>query len=148
MYNHFESGDALMRAVAREGDLLVLETLKGAVRGEVDPREQLRRLAHGARAWALANPGLYQVMARVQPNPTHPDAVPYVRDMLDLFERPLGQLGVPTDQRLHAIRSVRSTIHGFVLLETSGQFQMGGSLEESFAWAVECLIRGVEADES
>lgn len=143
MYNHVESGEALMRAVSDEGNRRILEALKSAVHGVDEPHEQLRRLAHGARDWALANAGLYRVMARVQPNYDDTDMPPGARELLDLFDRPLGQLGVAQDQRVHGIRSLRASIHGFVLLETSGQFQFSDDVEDSFRWSVESSIRGM-----
>ncbi len=143
MYNHVASGEALARRVVEEGTRRLVEALKSAVRGVVEPKEQLRRLAHGVRDWALANGGLYRLMARVQPDHGDDDVPPVARDLLDLFDRPLGQLGVAEDHRVHGIRSLRAAIHGFVLLETSGQFQLGVDVEESFRWSVERLIRGV-----
>ncbi len=143
MYNHVASGQALERAAADEGLVRLVERLKATVRGVVDPREQLRRLAHGLRAWALANVGLYQLMARVVPD--YPDGIvpPTARDLLDLFDRPLGQLGIAQAQRVPAMRTIRAFIHGYVLLETSGQFQLGADVEDSFHAGVETFIRGV-----
>lgn len=143
MYNHVESGEALLRAVAEAGNARLLETLKSAVRRIIEPKAQLRRLAHGARDWALDNGGLYSVMARVEPDYSNADIPPAGRDLLDLFDRPLGQLGVPANQRVHGIRSLRASIHGFVLLETTGQFQFAENVNASFRWSVESFIRGV-----
>ncbi|MBX2802263.1 MAG: TetR/AcrR family transcriptional regulator [Myxococcales bacterium] len=143
MYNHVASGDALARAVSREGTRQLLQALKAAVRGVVAPAEQLRRLAHQLRAWARDNGGLYALMARVEPDHDDVQAMPMIQDLLDLFERPLGQLGVIEEHRVHAMRSFRSAIHGFVLLETSGQFQLADDVEHSFAWMVDGLIRGL-----
>ncbi len=143
MYNHVTSGEALARRVADEGTRRLVEALKSAVRGVVEPQEQLRLLAHGVRDWAVANGGLYGLMARVQPDYSSADIPPVARDLLDLFDRPLGQLGIAQDQRVHAMRSLRAAIHGFVLLEASGQFQLDADVAESFRWSVESLIRGV-----
>lgn len=143
MYNHIESGEALMRAVSDEGNRRILEALKSAVHGVVEPREQLRRLAHGARDWALGNAGLYRVMARVEPDGSDANIPAGARELLGLFDRPLGELGVAQDQRVHGIRTLRASIHGFVLLETSGQFQFSDDVQESFRWSVENSIRGL-----
>ena len=143
MYNHIASGETLARVVAAHGNLEITEALKSAVRGVDDPREQLQRLAEGVRRWALENRGLYLLMARVEPEHGPKDPPPAVRDLLDLFERPLAQLGVPEGERIHGIRSLRAAIHGFALLESSGQFQLGVDIDASFHWMVESLIRGV-----
>lgn len=143
MYNHVASGSALERAVATEGTQRIITALEAAVRRVVDPREQLRRVAHGTRDWALANADLYRLMARIEPDHGPTDMPPMMRDLVDLFERPLAQLGVPEDERIHGIRSLRSFVHGFVLLETSGQFKLAEDVDESFRHGVETFVRGV-----
>lgn len=143
LYNHIGSGDALARAVVLEANHDLVGALKHAVRGVHDPREQLRALAHAIREWARENGGLYTLMARVEPDNDDPRFVPLLRDLLDLFARPLGQLGVPEDDVIHAIRGIRASIHGFVLLEASGQFQLQVDSQESFRWLVDTMVMGV-----
>lgn len=82
-------------------------------------------------------------MARVEPDNDHPEFVPIFRDLLDLFARPLGQLGVVGEEQIPAIRSIRAAIHGFVLLESSGQFQLADDIENSYLWLVEAMVRGI-----
>ncbi|MFK7930922.1 MAG: TetR/AcrR family transcriptional regulator [Myxococcota bacterium] len=144
LYNHVESGDDLCRAVVAAATHELVETFKGKLRGIVEPREQLRTLAYAVRDWARENGGLYALMARVEPEPDHPDVVAINQDLLDMFARPLGQLGVPPEHRVHAIRGLRAAIHGFVLLESGGQFQMKEDPEVSFGWMVRALIQGLE----
>ena len=142
IYAHVGRGDALARAVVLRANRELLEAFKTAVRTVEAPDAQLRALAHATRRWARENGGLYVLMARVEPDNDHPDFTPIVRDLLDLFSRPLRRLGVPDDAQVHAIRSLRSAVHGFVLLESSGQFQMRDAPDESFDWLVEMVIRG------
>lgn len=142
MYNHIESGDALARAVAHEGTRRLLAALESNAAGEIEPTDHFRQLIHGTRRWVRANPGLYALMARVEPDYT--DGVPRNdEDLLGLFAQPLQRLGVTKKARVHALRSIRSAIHGFVLLESSGQFQLAEDTEQSFDWMVEVLLRGV-----
>lgn len=141
IYNHVGKGDALLRAVSLEANRRLLAAFKDTVREVFDPKEQLRVLAHTTRQWALEYAGLYQIMARVEPDNASPDFGPIYRDMIDLFVKPFGQLGVGPEDRIHAVRGLRSSIHGFVLLELSGQFQLQEDIEQSFAWLVERVIR-------
>jgi AcrR family transcriptional regulator len=143
IYNHVGPGDALARAVVLEANRQLLEALKTSVRGRVDAREQLRALARTTRQWAVDHGGLYTIMARVEPAPEKPRFAPVMRDMLDLFARPLARLGVASDAMIHALRTLRSAIHGFVLLESAGQFQLSEAPEASFEWLVESTIRGL-----
>lgn len=142
MYNHIESGDALARAVAHEGTGRLLAALKSDASNTLEPSEHFRRLVHGTRRWVRANASLYALMARVEPDYT--DGIPpQDRDLLGLFALPLRRLGVAKKERVHALRSIRSAIHGFVLLESSGQFQLAEDAEQSFEWMVEALLRGM-----
>ena len=100
-------------------------------------------LCRAIRRWVHANEGLYALMARVEPQPDHPDVGATDRALLDLFLRPLGQLGVPVDRRVHAIRALRSAVHGFVLLESARQFQLAADSEVSFELLIDAVIRGL-----
>lgn len=145
MYNHVASAKALSNAVALEGNRRVLEILKAAIKDQADPHEQLKSLAYSVRQWATTNSGLYEHVARVEPNYADPDVMVLLEEILSLFDRPLKRMGIATDQRVHAMRSIRSALHGFVMLEANGQFQLQESAEESFRWMVDGLIRGLAA---
>ena len=144
MYNHVASGDALARAVLVEGNSMVLEVLKDAVRGVVDPHAQLSAIARALRVWALEHRGLYTHMSRVKPDNDAPEFARIAQELLDLFMRPLGQLGVAPDAQVHAIRGLRAATHGFITLETQAQFQMRDDVDESFTLLIDTLIRGLQ----
>lgn len=142
LYNHVGPGDALARAVVLEGNRQLLATFKDAVRGVLDPTDQLRALAEATRRWALDNGGLYTLMSRVEPDNEHEAFAPLIRDLLELYARPFGQLGVEPSNVVHAIRGLRAAVHGFVLLESGGQFQLQEDREQSFRWLVESVLAG------
>ncbi len=143
IYNHVGKGDALARAVVIECSRRLLDAQEQAVTGVDDPREQLRGLAVATRAWALANPHLYALMSRIEPDNEDPVWGPVIRDTLDLFRRPLGRLGVVGDDAVHAMRALRAAMHGFLLLESNGQLQLQVRSAESFQWTVDTLLRGL-----
>jgi AcrR family transcriptional regulator len=143
LYNHVRSGNELAWLVVLDANASLVAWLSAAVSAVDDPREQLRALAFGVRRWAKDNAGLYALMDRVKPDNEAPDAKPVLQELLGLFRRPLEQLGVPDGELVHAMRSLRSAVHGFVLLEASGQFQLADDPEESFAWLVQTWVQGV-----
>ncbi len=142
VYNYVTSGDELTRAVVIEGNRRILDAFKDAVRGVFDPNEQLRTLARTTRQWALEHSELYALMGRIEPDNDDPEFAPIFRDVLDLFARPFGQLGVPAEEHVHAIRGLRAAMHGFILLENSGQFQLTEDTEASYRWLIEAVLRG------
>lgn len=143
IYNHIGKGDALHRAVAVEGNRRLLQALEAQVRGVVPAREQLQVLAHAVRQWVGDNPSLYALMSRIPPDNDEPDFARTLRRLLDLFSRPLLQMGLPEEDVVHAIRGFRSAVHGFVLLETGAQFGLVEAPSESFDWLVNALLDGL-----
>ena len=55
--------------------------------------------------------------------------------------------GYGLDRRaaLHALRGLRSAVHGFATLEVAGGFGIPLSIDESFAWLVDCFVGGLKA---
>jgi hypothetical protein len=53
--------------------------------------------------------------------------------------------GITEDQMTHAIRTIRSTIHGFAILEASRGFQWDADPDESFEWMIGFIDRGLRS---
>jgi hypothetical protein len=45
----------------------------------------------------------------------------------------------------HAIRAIRSTMHGFAMLEVSRGFQWDADTDESFGWMISFIDRGLRS---
>ncbi len=54
----------------------------------------------------------------------------------------LRSYGVSAADEVHALRMLRSALHGFATLESGGGFQLGTDVDESFAWLVEFVDGG------
>ena len=48
-------------------------------------------------------------------------------------------------QEIHALRMLRSTIHGFTTLEVTGGFQIDADIDDSFTWTVNFIDHGLQA---
>lgn len=53
-------------------------------------------------------------------------------------------LGVKDNKLVHAVRTLRSLLHGFVALELIGGFGMPEDIETSFEYLVEIYIQGLK----
>jgi hypothetical protein len=51
--------------------------------------------------------------------------------------------GVSDAEMTHAVRTIRSTLHGFAMLEASGGFQWDADPDESFQWLISFTDRGL-----
>jgi len=145
LYNHVDGAEDLAQAVTIDGNQRLLAALRDAIHDVVAPVRVLETLAGATRRWALDNNALYRVMSQVPPKNEDLEFGPLRDQLLSLFQRPLAQLGIAGDDAIHAIRALRSATHGFVLLETRGQFGLDQSTEDSFAWLVRTTLAGLAA---
>lgn len=137
LYHHVPSQDALRHAVAVEGWRRLVAVLDS---GGDDVETVLRRLAADYRQFALAHPGLYALMNSVPFDPTDPELLAVTRAGADR----LNALGwTDPDALIHAIRSLRSAVHGFITLELAGQMRLAVSADDTFAWWTDVVLAGL-----
>ncbi|MHA6761299.1 TetR-like C-terminal domain-containing protein [Streptacidiphilus sp. PAMC 29251] len=48
-------------------------------------------------------------------------------------------------QEIHALRMLRTVLHGFASLEVVGGFQFSTDIDDSFTWMIAFLDRGLQA---
>jgi len=144
LYNHVKGAEDLTLAVIIEAHRRLEVAMRASIQEVYEPRAVLAALAEGLRNWALDNAGLYQAMSQFPPQNDHPELGPILVDILDYFRRPLAQLGITGDDAIHTIRALRAAMHGFVLLETTGQFGLGQATADSYSWLVQTTLRGLE----
>jgi AcrR family transcriptional regulator len=101
-------------------------------------------IAHAYRAFALAHPGLYPLTPRA-PTADQPELVAAAQEVLDILFVVLEPYGFDEEEKLHAIRALRSVLHGFVDLEAAGGFGMNLDRDESFRRLVQLLVDGLRA---
>jgi len=140
LYNHIDGRDALERLVALDGIDRLADTCRTAVMGR-SLGAALRALAHAYRAFAVTHPGVYQLTQRARPG----DAS-YERKAARLLEPVLALLsgyGLPQADRVHAARTLRSALHGFVMLEQQSGFGLDIDGDLSFEWMLHTIERGL-----
>jgi len=138
LYAHIDGLDDLRRRIALRGARLLTAELRAASAG-VSGRQALRGIAHAYRSFAVAHPGMY---AALQP------ATDEDRAFTDLVEAVVAGLrgyGHRGEDALHAVRIVRSGLHGFVTLETQGGFGLPLDLDDTFERLIATLDRGLKA---
>ncbi|GAA3643063.1 TetR-like C-terminal domain-containing protein [Microbacterium awajiense] len=133
LYKHVESLDALRRgiSVVSAGDLA--DALAEATVG-VAGDEAVTRLCGAYRAYALAHPGRYA--ATQHPGSDNPGAA----RTLAVVDAVLAGYGLTGDEAVDAARALRSALHGFTTLESSGGFGIPRSIDRSFAGLVDGLV--------
>ena len=140
LYAHVDGlGDLRARLGAR-GAREMASAVQAAAAGR-SHADALRAVAAAYRAYAHAHPGTYaaaQIASDREENQVAGAVV--VGVLLAVLEG----YGIAGDAGIHAVRAVRSALHGFVALECEGGFAIPLSLDESFATLVEMIDAGLQ----
>jgi AcrR family transcriptional regulator len=105
--------------------------------------DALRALGTAVRAFAHEHPGLYRA-TQLGARPGIPDElVQAAADGVEVIAAALRGFGLPLEREVDAVRTVRSAIHGFVLLEAEGGFGMPDDVDQSFAALLDVVSGGV-----
>lgn len=147
LYNHLQGLPELNVRLAE----CALDRLMGTLEQSMDGRpvaDTLRALAAAYRTFAQEQPQLYRAMMLL-PRFSDPGLVARKKAFMDLFVRMLEPLGLPIEQTLHLSRLIRSTLHGYVSMETAGFFRSPLTPSaESYEQATEWLCEQIERMEA
>lgn len=143
LYNHVAGLDALTRAVALAGIDALADACRTAVMGRTGA-DGLRAIAHVYRAFAAAHPGVYPLTQLTRPGDAEYEAA--AARVLEPLLALLASFGLSGTPRIHAARSVRSALHGFVLLEQQSGFGLDVDVDDSFAWMLRVLLGGLQIE--
>lgn len=138
LYKHVDGLPGLRRAIAVLGANEIGAVLQRAAVGR-SGEDALRAAADAYRVYAHAHPGRYTALQRL-PRLATPD-VKLDTDPVAVLTAVLRGFGITEDRSVHAIRVLRSALHGFVDLETQGGFGLPQDVDESFSLLVEGLVR-------
>jgi len=142
LYNHVDGREALLREVSLRGIAGLAAALSRATVGRSGD-EALEAMAHAYRAYAAEHPGCYAatVAAPLGGDAEHAAAAAEPVGIVVAVIRPW-ELG--PDDELHAVRVIRSALHGFIALEAGRGFALPLDLDASFAALVAMLIGGLD----
>lgn len=111
----------------------VLEEMTGHLATAVMGRsgdDAVAALMRSLRAYALAHPGRYAAMP---PNALHdPAAAQSAARLLEVFFAVLRGYGLEGSPAVHATRSLRAIVHGFVSIEAAGGFGLPEDLDQTY----------------
>lgn len=146
LYNHVASLEELKRGLA----MLALRDLANSLSKAVIGRSRddaVRSLAAAYREFVKKHPGLYQATQRAV-RTEDAELSQASEEVVNVCLAVLRGYGLDHRAGLHALRGLRSAVHGFATLEITGGFGIPLSVDESFAWLVECFVAGLNAASS
>jgi AcrR family transcriptional regulator len=142
LYKHVDGLADLQHRLATLAMTELGEVIRDAAQGRAG-LDALTALLTAVRAYVTAHPGRYA--ATVGAEFTGPDD-----PLLAASARIIGSIaavlrgyGIGEAEMDHAIRTIRSTMHGFAMLEASRGFQWQADPDESFDWMIRFIDRGL-----
>jgi hypothetical protein len=100
--------------------------------------------ADAYRAYAREHPGTYAALQRA-PDPDDVEASAAAAQVVDVVPAMLRGYGLQNDDAIHATRTIRAALHGFVSLEADQGFGLPLDIDESFARLTAVLDQGLTA---
>ena len=142
LYNHVNGIVDLHDAVALHTYAQFDAALRDAAIGRSGDNA-LMAAALAARRFAHEHPGLYPLLVR----PVGEAFSGPSQRIIDLLIAIMAAYGLSDSDALHAIRGLRSIMHGFVDIERSGGFGLPLDLDESYKRLVTVFIQGLRRNE-
>lgn len=144
VYAHFDGLGGLRRALALWGHQALAGQLRDATRDRTGS-DALQALGHAYLDFIRREPGLYSATV----------ATPDVEDvelraaseewMQVLYGTLHGGLGLTPEEAVHAVRGIRSIVHGFGQLESRGAFRGAADRDTSFAQVLRTFVAAVSS---
>ncbi len=139
LYAHVDGLGDLRARIGARGAWQLASQLQAAAAGR-SGAGALRAVAAAYRAYAHAHPGTYGAM---QVASEREDIQAAGAAVVAVILAVLDGYGLGGDAAIHAVRAVRSALHGFVSLERERGFAIPLSLDDSYARLVDMIDAGL-----
>lgn len=144
LYRHVSSQAELAHRIAVLAMTEIADAVRDAIQGRAG-REALVAGAHAMRTYVLEHPGRSAAGNAARPAGPDDPLVPAVQRVLASWSAMLHGYRLDPDQEIHALRMLRSVLHGFATLEAVGGFQIDTDVDDSFAWMLGFIDQGLRA---
>ena len=141
LYKHITGLEGLHQGIALWGAQELARCMSKAAVGKSGD-EAVLAIAQAYRQFAKDHPGIYPLLVQA-PDPSQAALAAASAEILEIIQAVMAPFGLGERERLHAIRGLRSFVHGFVSMEAGGGFGMPLDVDESFAYLMAMFIRGL-----
>jgi AcrR family transcriptional regulator len=141
LYNHFDGLAGLRKKMAIYGLDQLYETLAQSAIG-VSGDEAVLTISKAYVDFTRKHPGMYEATL-MAPDMEDEDVQQAGFKIVDLTVRVLQAYRLEGDTATHAVRGLRSILHGFSSLEHRGGFKMALDLNESLEIIIKAFIHGM-----
>jgi AcrR family transcriptional regulator len=142
LYKHIAGQHDLNRRIAALALTETADATGTAIQGRAG-QDALTAAARAFRDFVLAHPGRYAATIGVaETGPDDPIAIAEGR-LLESFTAALRAYDVSPHDLDHALRAVRSFLHGFATLQSAQGFRRSARVGDSFEWLIALVDRGL-----
>ena len=141
LYNHITGLSGLKHDLTLYCLRDLLDRLLRATSGK-SRAEAIIALADTYRAYGRETPGRYAFSLQA-PDPCDQEVLEISRQLVDVVQAVLAPYALGEEEAIHAIRSLRSIVQGFISLEIAGGFGMPVDMDASFHWLSDLFIAGL-----
>jgi AcrR family transcriptional regulator len=144
LYNHIDGLPGLARELHILSTRELGECMASAAVG-YSGAQAVRRVAQAYREYIKSNLGVYMngVRSAAFQNPQDEELDIYQNNIIKVGLAILSAYELDKKEALHALRGLRSLIHGFATLEAAEGFGIPVDCDESFQWMVEIFINAL-----
>jgi len=143
LYNHVDGMPGLRRDLALLGLRQLLEHVSRAAIGKATDAAVIA-FAQAYRSYVLAHPGVYAATVRA-PATNEPELQQLSQTIVEVALAVLEPYGLGEEGAIHAVRGLRSIVHGFATLELAGGFGIPLDRDESFLRLLHAYVAGLAA---
>ena len=142
LYNHIKGLEELRKELALSGLQQLYHLLKSAVE-HASAEDAVYQLSKAYVSFVRQSPGIYEATATVAPRIKDEEVQKASDNILFLVLDVLKPYQLPENEALHAVRSLRSILHGFSSLEHKGGFGMSLSTDETLDFLIRTFALGL-----
>jgi AcrR family transcriptional regulator len=144
LYKHVSSQADLAHRIAVLAMTEVSEAIRDAIGGRAG-RDALAAGAQAMRMYVREHPGRYAAGNAARPTGPDDPLIPADGRVLASWAAMLRGYRLDSSQEIHALRMLRSILHGFATLEAADGFQIDTDVDDSFTWMIDFIDHGLRA---
>ncbi|WP_036815572.1 TetR/AcrR family transcriptional regulator [Pontibacillus yanchengensis] len=142
LYNHVKNLGDIREAMAIQAIKQMEQHLRSSTISLENGEETIRAIGKAYVQFAKQHPGIYEALLSA-PDPSSQNVMKAGEGIVTLIKEALSPYPLTEVGMIHAVRGLRSLLHGLVDLHYRGGFNLDVDLEGSQEFMVETFIKGL-----
>jgi AcrR family transcriptional regulator len=144
LYKHVTSQADLVHRIAVQAANELADNIRDATQGRAGS-EAFTAGAQAMRRYVKDHPGRYAAGNAARPAGPEDPLTAALDRVLASWAAMLHGYRIDPGQEIHALRMLRTMLHGFATLEAAGGFRIDAAVEDSFTWLIDFVDRGLRS---